>query len=210
MKFETLNQQGKKGTAIELSDSIFNVEIEPALVQQVAVIYSKNQRQALAHTKDRSEVRGGGKKPWKQKGTGRARAGSIRSPLWRHGGITFGPRNERNFKRGLPEKMRKSALLMVLTGKVKDKEFIVFDDFKLKDAKTKNMAEILQKTNILGQSFIFAVQQRDEQLYRACRNIDKAQVVEIRNINAFDLLNRKYFVTTSEGVKVLEKMFGKK
>ncbi len=210
MKFDTYTQQGKKAETIELNDSIFNVEFNPDLVHQIATSMAMNKRQVQAHTKDRSEVRGGGKKPWKQKGTGRARAGSIRSPLWRHGGITFGPRTDRNFKKGIPEKMKRKALCMVLSAKAKDSELIVLDDLKLAKAKTKLMAEVLKNLKVSGKSFFYAAAQADDSIFRAVKNIPNGMMQEVRNINVLDLLSRKYLITTSQGIAEMEKKFIKK
>src|SRR3989339_1966026 len=118
MKYQVYNQVAEPVSEITLTDSVFNVVVKPELVQQDAITQMANARQVLAHTKDRSEVAGSGKKPWKQKGTGRARVGSVRSPIWRSGGVTFGPTKNRNFSKELNKKMRQKAMLMVLSDKV--------------------------------------------------------------------------------------------
>ena len=127
MKVSVYNQEGKEVGKVLLPKEIFEVKVNPDLVHQVVVCQMANRRQPIAHTKDRGEVRGGGRKPWSQKGTGRARHGSIRSPLWIGGGVTFGPRKEKIFKKKIPKKMRRKALFMVLSGKAKENLLLVLD-----------------------------------------------------------------------------------
>jgi len=137
----------KIGTLV-LPSELFNLKINSNLVHQALVTQMANSRKKIAQTKDRSEVRGGGIKPWQQKGTGRARHGSIRSPIWKGGGITFGPRTQRNFKKKINKKMKRKALLMALSSKLKDNELILINELKLKKPKTKEMAKILE--NFIG------------------------------------------------------------
>jgi len=142
------NQEGKEIGKAELTSEIFDVKLNSNLVHQAVVAQTANKRQVLAHTKDRSEVRGGGKKPWRQKGTGRARHGSIRSPLWRGGGITFGPTNERNFSLKINKKAKRKALLMCLSDKAKNERIILVDNLELAEAKTKKFFQILLNLNM--------------------------------------------------------------
>ena len=144
LKVLTYTQNGKESGKAELPSEIFDVKMNSDLVHQVVIAQMSNQRQVIAHTKDKSEVRGGGKKPWKQKGTGRARHGSIRSPIWKGGGVTFGPTKDRNFKKKINKKMRRKALFMVLSSKVKDKEMIILDELKIEKPKTKEIMKIIQ------------------------------------------------------------------
>jgi len=139
------NQEAEPVGEIKLSDKVFGVKVNESLVHQAMVTQMANQRQVLAHTKDRSEVRGGGRKPWRQKGTGRARAGSIRSPIWIGGGVTFGPRKERNFKKKINQKMKQKAILMVLSDKVANNNLMILDKLEMKEFKTKMFAEMLKK-----------------------------------------------------------------
>ena len=142
MKYPVYNQEGKElEAAITLPKEIFDVDFNADLVHQVAVSFSANERQISAHAKTRAEVRGGGKKPWRQKGTGRARHGSIRSPLWKGGGITHGPRTERIFEREIPKKMRRKALLMVLSEKARNNQLVILDKIELENGKTKEMVK---------------------------------------------------------------------
>ena len=140
MLVNTYNKEGKKVGKKRLPKEIFEVPINSDLVHQVVLSQIANRRQKTAKTKDRAEVRGGGRKPWRQKGTGRARAGSIRSPIWRGGGVTFGPTSERVFSKKIPKKMRRKALFMVLSAKAKEKLILVLDDLKSEKPKTKIMA----------------------------------------------------------------------
>ena len=137
------NQKAEAVGDIKLSDKVFGVKANEPLVHQAMVAQMSNERQVLAHTKDRSEVRGGGRKPWKQKGTGRARAGSIRSPIWKGGGVTFGPRKDRNFSKNINKKMKQNAMLMVLSDRVKSGNFVVLDKLTVEDYKTKIFNDII-------------------------------------------------------------------
>ena len=145
MFIKVLNQKGKEVGETELPKEIFEVPMNPDLVHQVVLVQAANRRRKIAKTKDRSEVRGGGKKPWRQKGTGRARHGSIRSPIWRGGGVTFGPTGREVFKKRIPKKMRRKALFMVLSAKAKENLICVLDNLKIEKPKTKFMVEILEK-----------------------------------------------------------------
>lgn len=138
------NQKGEEVGTTLLPKDIFDVKINPDLIHQVIVSQMANRRKVVAHTKDRGEVRGGGKKPWRQKGTGRARHGSIRSPLWRGGGVTFGPRKEKIFKKKIPKKMKRKALFMVLSDKFKNNLLIVLDELKLEKTKTKFLVQLFE------------------------------------------------------------------
>lgn len=139
------NQKSEETGKHELSDKVFGVKANIGLIHQAVVAQMGNQRQVLAHTKGKSEVRGGGKKPWKQKGTGRARAGSSRSPIWIGGGITFGPRSDQNFSKRINKKMRQKALVSVLSNKVKNESFVILDKFEIKEYKTKKFNDIISK-----------------------------------------------------------------
>ncbi len=208
-RVNTYNTKGEKvGTTI-LPPAIFDVKINSDLVHQAVVTQLANSRKNLAHTKDRSEVRGGGIKPWRQKGTGRARHGSIRSPLWRGGGITFGPSKDKVFERKINKKMKRKALFMVLTSKVKDDELILLDALELKEPKTKLMAEILE--NIFKdkkKSVVLVIPKKDENINRASRNISYAKMLLADSLNVLDLLSFKYLLMPKEAVKTIEKVYG--
>ena len=225
MKVPIYNQQGEEIGVTELPEEIFGVPFNSDLVHQVVVSQMANRRQVIAHTKDRGEVRGGGRKPWRQKGTGRARAGSIRSPLWRGGGVTFGPTKERNFKKTIPQKMRRKALFMVLSQKLKDNEIIILDGLNLKKPKTKEMTSIIQKlkTRIQNEkaepkkqekknreSFLIALAKMDKDVILASRNIPRVATIQAKDLNCLDILSYKYLTMPKEAITLLQKTFLKK
>ena len=209
MKFDLYNQQGEVSGSITLPKEVFGVEFNSDLVHQIAVSLSANKRQISAHTKTRGEVRGGGKKPWRQKGTGRARVGSNRSPIWKGGGITHGPRNDRIFAVEIPKKMRRKALLMVLSEKAKSNNLIVLDKFDLAKGKTKEMALSLSKLPCKNASTLIAMPDFDKKVFLAARNITKTDIDDARNLNVLDLLNHKYLLLTKDSIKTIEKTFVK-
>lgn len=209
MKFDVYNQKGEVVGGTNLPKDIFEVEFNSDLVHQVAVSLSANGRQISAHAKTRSEVRGGGKKPWRQKGTGRARHGSIRSPLWKGGGVTHGPRNDRIFEREIPKKMRRKALFMVLSQKAKDKKLVVLDNIGLEKGKTKEVAGSLNKLPCKNEATLIALPNYDKKVFLAARNIKKTSIEEARNLNVLELLNYKYLLLTKESIKTIENTFSK-
>ncbi len=209
MKFDLYNQNGEVSGSVTLPKEIFEVEFNADLVHQIAVSLMANKRQISAHAKIRSEVRGGGKKPWRQKGTGRARHGSIRSPLWKGGGVTHGPRNDRIFAVEIPKKMRRKALLMVLSEKAKSKNLIVLDKIELEKGKTKEMAISLSKLPCKNTTTLIAMPDYDKKVFLAARNIKKTSIEDARNLNVLELLNHKYLLLTKESIKTIEKTFVK-
>ncbi len=206
MKATLYNQQGEELKKIELPEEVFNLDINLDLVHQVAVCQASNRRQGSAHTKDRSEVSGGGKKPWRQKGTGRARHGSIRSPLWKGGGVTFGPRSEKNYEKIVPKKMRKKALLMVLSGKIRDKELIFIDKIHPENEKTKSMKKIIDNFSV-NSSLLILTPEKNEKIILGTRNIPKTEAMPVKNINVIDLLSFKYLFMTEDSIKVIQEIF---
>lgn len=209
MKYPVYNQEGKESGEVTLPKDIFEVAFNADLVHQVAVSQQANRRQGSAHTKDRSEVRGGGKKPWRQKGTGRARHGSSRSPIWRGGGITFGPRNEKVYEREIPKKMRKKALCMVLTEKAKNNLLVVLDEFSADTKKTKGMAAVIKKLPAAAGSRLVLYPATSKNVYLASRNIAKTGVLEARNLNIVDLLNHKYALVSKAGLEEIKEVLAK-
>jgi large subunit ribosomal protein L4 len=211
MKVDLYNQQGEVTGSVLLPKEIFEVAFNSDLVHQVAVSQMSNKRQVSAHTKNRSEVRGSGKKPWRQKGTGRARHGSIRSPLWRGGGITFGPRTERVFEKDIPKKMRRKALFMTLSEKAKNNQLVILDEIKSFDEKpkTKEMVKILNKLPLKGGSLLISLPKYDKNTFLAARNIKKTAVAEARNLNVLDLLNYKYLLMPKDSIKTIKETFFK-
>lgn len=209
MKVPVYNQNGEEAGSALLPKEIFDVKSNPDLLHQIVVAQAANRRQVIANTKGRGEVRGGGKKPWRQKGTGRARVGSIRSPLWRGGGITFGPTKARVFAKKINKKMRRLALLMVLSAKAKNNFLLILDDLKLAKPKTKLMVEVLKKLPCRNQSVLVVLPSLDKGIIAATRNIADAGIVEARNLNPLDLLSFKYLMMPKEAVKVIEQTFAK-
>ncbi len=209
VKIDVYNQEGKVVGDATLPKGIFEVKLNTDLVHQIAVSLSANNRQISAHTKNRGEVSGGGKKPWRQKGTGRARHGSIRSPLWKGGGVTHGPRVERVFEKDIPKKMRRKALFMVLSQKAKNKQLVVLDKIELEKGKTKEMAKSLAKLPCYSQATLIALPNYDKKIFLASRNIKKTSVEDARNLNVLQLLNHKYLLLTKESIKTIENTFNK-
>lgn len=210
MKVAVYNQEGKEAGEMNLPKDIFEVQMNADLVHQVLVSSQSNQRQPSAHTQTRGEVRGGGRKPWRQKGTGRARHGSIRSPLWKGGGVTFGPRNDKNFKKEIPKKIKKSALFMVLSEKAKNNLLVVLDKLEMEGTKTKFMAEVFKKLPLKNDSRLVLYSDGKNNVFLASRNIKKTGVSQARNINLIDLMKHKYVLTTKDGIKEIESTFLKK
>ena len=209
MKTAVYDKQGKEVEQIVLPKDIFEVPMNSDLVHQVFISQTANLRQVGAHTKNRSEVRGGGRKPWRQKGTGRARHGSTRSPIWKGGGVSGGPRNEAVYEKIVPAKMRKKALSMVLSEKVKKNLFIVMDEFNTEKAKTKDMAMAIKKSPIKVDSRLVISPNADKKIFLMSRNIERTGVAEARNLNVMDLLNHKYVLISKDGLKDIEKSFSK-
>ena len=201
MTVDIYNQQNNKVDKMELPDNIFNIKWNPDLVWQTAMVMNANRRQILAHTKDRGEVKGGGKKPWRQKGTGRARAGSIRSPLWKGGGVTFGPTKERNFKRKINKKMRRLAFFSLISKKIKDSELKIIDSLDINSFKTKEAIKIINAMFPEKKSLVVVSQKDNLNLKRAFRNIEKAKYLPVNILNVLDLLNYKYILIEKEAIE---------
>ncbi|MFH1401706.1 MAG: 50S ribosomal protein L4 [Parcubacteria group bacterium] len=209
MKTTAYNQNGENIGEVLLPKEIFDVKMNRDLVHQVVVAQSGNRRQVLADTKGRGEVSGGGRKPWRQKGTGRARHGSTRSPIWRHGGITFGPKAEAIFKKGIPSRMKRQALFMALSDKVKNNFLIILEDLKLEKAKTKLMAEILRKLPPKGESALLALSSMDKNLIRASKNIAGISTVQAKDLNCLDVMTFEYLIMPKDSIKVIKETFNK-
>ena len=202
MKVTVYNQKGEETGKTELPSEIFDVKFNADLVHQVVVSQMANQRRVIAHTKDRSEVKGGGKKPWRQKGTGRARTGSIRSPLWRGGGITFGPTKEREYGKIIPKKIRRKALFAVLSQKLRDKQLIVLDELKIEKPKTKEIKKIIKNKSIL-----IALPKIDKNVILSARNIPKTHTIPAKDLNCLDILKYKYLMLPKEAIEIIKTTF---
>lgn len=209
MKISVYNQEGKETGQMLLPKEIFDVKLNTDLVHQVFVSQMSNMRQNSAHSKNRSEVRGGGKKPWRQKGTGRARHGSIRSPIWVGGGVSGGPRNERNYEKTIPAKIRRKALSMALSQKARENLLVVLENFE-SDGKTKAMVSMIKKLPTAAASRLVLYSDGNKKVYMAARNIAKTGVSEARNLNIVDLLNYKYVVIAKDGIAEIEKTLSSK
>lgn len=212
MFIDAFSQKGEQVGEVELPEQIFGQDFRPDLVHQVVVGYQANQRQGTAHTKTRAEVSGGGRKPWPQKGTGRARHGSIRSPLWKGGGTTFGPRKQKKFKQRIPKKMRKQALFCALSSKVKDRELVVLDQLQIEQPQTQVMAQMIkdlkQKIEDFKEgSILVLLPKKDHNLLKSLRNLAQVKVMQAKDINALDVLKYKYLLVPKSSIKVLKKRF---
>ena len=197
------NIKGEKVGETGLDNAISDKGVNEALLHQVAVLYRRNQRLGLASTKTRGEVSGGGVKPWRQKGTGRARAGSSRSPLWRGGGVAFGPRR-RDCSVHIPKKMKRAAFISALNSRVKGEEFLLIDEIKLEEPKTKRFAALLEALNAGNRSTLIAVKEVDPVVKRAVRNIPFVCLKPVSELNAYDLLLYHKVVITREAFTELE------
>ncbi len=201
------NQEGKEVSELKLKEAVFDLPWNADLVHQAVRIALANKRQVLASTKDRSEISGGGRKPWRQKGTGRARHGSIRSPLWKGGGITFGPTKERNFKLKINKKMARKAFLTALSTKAKDSELLVLDDLKLSAPKTKEMAKIMKNFPQVKNSLLVLFG-KNEDIKKAGRNLSNLNIANIDNLNILDILKYKHLIFIKDGIEYLNKKYG--
>jgi len=198
-------QDGKQAGEIELNESVFQAPINERLLQLILKAFAGNQRRGTHSTKDRAAVRGGGKKPWKQKGTGRARHSSRRSPIWRGGGVVFGP-HPRSYDTRLSDSMKQAALVSVLSLKKKEDNLLFLDDLSLKQAKTKELAEVIKALNLSDSRTLFIVDTMDEKLKRASNNLKKVFSVKlVRNVNAYHILRRKKLLIDKQALSTLER-----
>lgn len=206
--------EGKRAGETDLPGEVFGVPMNADLLHQAVAVLQSRRRKIVAHTKMRSEVRGGGRKPWQQKGTGRARHGSTRSPLWRGGGVTFGPRKERRFARELPDGMRRKAFAIALSQKFRDGEVIVLDALSVPEAKTKHMARALKDVLIavVGMqdkqrmpSVNIALHQADGMVLRATRNLPFAQSGLAGNVDVLDLLSSRFLLFPKDAIPIFTK-----
>ncbi len=186
MKVDLYSQKGEKKGALDLPKEIFEVPFNKDLIHQALIRQLANKRVAIAHTKTRGEVRGGGRKPFKQKGTGRARQGSIRSPLLRGGGVVFGPRNNRNFKKDMPKKQRRKALFSALSEVARNKNVIALEEFKIEKPKTKDFADLIKKLPI-ERNVLIVLAEKDEIIQKSTRNIENAKTILANYLNIHDL-----------------------
>ena len=204
-KVDVYNMQGKKVSDVELSEAVFGIEPNENVVHSVLVNYLANQRQGTQSTKTRAEVRGGGRKPWRQKGTGRARQGSIRAPQWIKGGIALGPK-PRSYKYRVNKKERQLAIKSLLSAKVLDNELTVVDKLEVKEPKTNVMVKALASLKVEGKTLIILAD-KNENVLLSSRNIEGVKTIQLNMINVFDLLNCNKLVLPLDTVKKLEEVY---
>jgi large subunit ribosomal protein L4 len=220
IKITIFNQKAEKITERELSPKVFEVKPNEALVKQAVMAQQNNERQVLSNTLIRSEVRGGGKKPWRQKGTGRARAGSNRSPLWRGGGIVFGPTSDRDFKQKLNLKMKRKAICMAFSDKAASESLAVIEKFELAGFKTKEFDKILlgieknnwqkeKKDSKRRRSTLVLHDSKDKEIFVSGRNLEGVGIINLDNINILDILKHKRLVMTLGALEKIEERYGK-
>lgn len=198
------NKEGKKVEDIQLNDGIFGVEINESAIHQVVVALLANKRQGTQSAKTRAEVRGGGIKPWRQKGTGRARQGSIRAPQWIKGGIVFAPK-PRDYRMATPKSMKRVAMLSALTSKVQDGQMLVVEDLAFDSIKTKNVVNFLNA--IEAKKTLIITAESNEVVYKSARNIEGVAVIPANNINVYDLLKFEKVVMTKDAVSKIEEVY---
>ena len=200
-----VDMKGSKAKTIELMDSVFAIEPNEAVMHQMVVLYLANQRQGTQSALTRSEVSGGGRKPWRQKGTGRARQGSTRAPQWRHGGIALGPK-PRSYRYSLNKKVKKLAMLSALSSKTLENEMIVVDEIKTDEFKTKTMVNMLGAIGAQGKTLI-VLDGVDKKVIKSAANIDKVKTAQVNTLNVYDILNCDKFVIAKGAVEKLEEVY---
>jgi len=198
------NSSGEIVSKVRLSDSVFKIKPNDDVIFRAVMSENTNSRQGTSSTKTRSEVSGGGKKPWKQKGRGAARAGTIRSPLWKGGGITHGPK-PKNYKYDLPKKMKQLARRSVLSQRIKDKQIIVVDELKFDTPKTKNFLNLMISLGINDKKVAFFPEKNIDVVFKSARNLPNVTIVESKNASTYDLLDAEVLLFDKEGIKALNK-----
>ena len=204
-KVEVINVEGKKVKELTLNDSVFGIEPNMNVVHSVVLNYLANQRQGTQNTKTRAEVAGGGRKPWRQKGTGRARQGSIRAPQWIKGGIALGPK-PRSYKYKINKKERALAVRSVLSAKLAENELVVIDQFGLNEIKTAKFAKILNNIKVEGKSLI-VIPENDVNVQKSARNIKGVKTTIVDTMTVYDILNAKNLVITENAIKKIEEVY---
>lgn len=206
-KVAVYNTKGEQVGDIELKDEVFGVEVNEPLVHQAIVRYLANQRQGTVATKTRGQVRGGGRKPWRQKGTGRARHGSIRSPIWVGGGTTFGPQ-PRDYRQAMPKKARRAALRSALSSKVASGELLVLDELKLEQPKTREVASVLANLKADDASALFVTAELDRNVVLSARNIPKVNTRRAGDLNVYDVVAHRRVIATKDAIAKIEEVLG--
>lgn len=209
LKISVLNNEGKSAGSMELAPAVFGVAHNDPLIHQVVKGLMAQKRQVLAHTKGRGDVRGGGKKPWKQKGTGRARHGSSRSPIWVGGGVTFGPTKERNFYQKVNKQMRQAALRMVLSDKVANDRLVILEAWTVSEPKTKALASVLKNLPSASKKSLIVTLPKDVNTIKAAKNLPKSMRIGANNLNVLDVLKYEYMVASKEAVEAIQQRYAK-
>jgi len=204
-KVALYNSQGEQIGSFQLNDSIFGVEVNEAVLHEVVVNQLANRRQGTQSTKTRGEVRGGGIKPWRQKGTGRARQGSIRAPQWIKGGIALGPK-PRSFKYSVPKKVKRIAMKSALSAKVNENNIMVIEELKFDEIKTKRMAEILKKMEVHTKALL-VLPEKSIEIQRSARNIAGVKTLLVNTLNVYDILKYDKFIVTKDAVAKIEEVY---
>ena len=204
-EIKVLNMAGKEVGTMTLSDKIFGAEVNAAVLHAAVVAYLSNQRQGTQSTLTRTEVSGGGKKPWRQKGTGRARQGSTRAVQWYHGGIAFAPK-PRDYSYALPKKVRRLAMKSAFSSKVLDNEMLVLDDLKLEETKTKTIATMLSKLET-GKKVLIVLPENDESIVKAARNIPGVKTALVNTLNVYDIVNCNTFIVVKDAISQIEEVY---
>ena len=204
-KVDVYDIKGKKVSDVELNEKVFGIEPNETIVHEVLLNYLANQRQGTQSTKTRAEVRGGGRKPWRQKGTGRARQGSIRAPQWIKGGIALGPK-PRSYYYTVNKKEKRLAIKSVLSSKVLESELTVVDTLDMKEIKTKEMVKVLNNLKVEGKTLVM-LSEKNENVQKSARNIEGVKTTLVNTINVYDLLKYKNLVITLDTVKKLEEVY---
>jgi len=209
-KAKVYNLKGEVVGEQELNPDLFAVEVKPGVVQQVVVAQQASARKPWAHAKARAEVRGGGRKPWRQKGTGRARHGSIRSPLWKGGGVTFGPQTKRNYEKKINKKVKKSALRMVLSDKLSSDQIVLVDSLSLPEIKTKQVVQAIEKLPVKGHKTLFVLGKDSKNLSVSSRNLQDVSTLGADSLNVVDLLKVSSVVIPVDTLGKIDKLYAKK
>lgn len=207
-KLDVLKLNGEKASTVELNDAIWNIEVNEIVLSEAVRLQMASLRQGTHDTKGRSEVSGGGRKPWRQKGTGNARQGSIRAPHWVGGGVVFGPTPQKNYKLKMNRKERRLALKSALSYKYQDNELVIVDNFNLADGKTKTAKEALTNLKVNNEKTMIVVDELTDEIILATRNLDNVLLLETDEVNTLDVVSVNRMVITENAVKKLEEVLG--
>jgi large subunit ribosomal protein L4 len=206
-RIAVFNTEGQQVGEMDLNDSVFGADINEPVLHQAVQVYLANQRQGTQSAKTRAEVRGGGRKPWRQKGTGRARQGSIRSPQWTGGGVVFAPK-PRDYSQKLPKKMRRLAMVSALSSKVADNQMIVLDSLSMEQPKTKFIVDMLKNLNVSRKALI-VLEGKDETVRRSANNIQGVKTTLANTLNVYDILKYDTFVVTKDAIEAIEEVYAR-